>query len=169
MLKKLDEKRKKLLKQQKISQQKLEKLVKANYGLLVSQALSFNPRNQDELDDYIQTGCTGLVRAIKTHDSSLGALSTHICHCVRNSIINQIKYNKKHSIASLHHPIVQHQSESLMEYLPDNLTDVDRTIINMKLQGYTRKEIAKVLGCKENNVKYKIKRTFDKIRKANED
>lgn len=147
---------------------RLEELFEANYGLLVSQAISFRPRNQDELDDFIQAGSIGMINAIKTYNPKMSALSTHICNCVKNSIINFIKANKKHKAFDINNNIEQKSSDLLFEYLPDNLTDIDYLIINMKLQGLTRKEMAKQLNCKENNVKYKVKKTFEKIRNANE-
>ena len=53
-----------------------QQLILENMGLVVSLARSFNPKNNQELEEYIQSGRIGLWKAIKKYDPDRGALST---------------------------------------------------------------------------------------------
>ena len=69
-----------------------EKLVCKNYGLVVSQALSFSNQNsQFSLEDYIQVGLIGLLKAInlqnehKFYDTNLDS-HHHIYNTTSNTL-----------------------------------------------------------------------------------
>jgi len=57
----------------------------------------------------------------------------------------------------------------LWEYQPDDLTEDEMDILNMKLQNHTYKEISEAMCCNKNEVKQKIKKILRKIREANKD
>ena len=67
-----------------------EKMVIDNYGLVVSQAVKFIAQKQD-LDDYIQIGLIGLLKAIRNYDSEKSKFSTFATVCIRNEILKFIK------------------------------------------------------------------------------
>ena len=48
-----------------------QQLILENMGLVVSLARSFNPKNNQELEEYIQSGRIGLWKAIKKYDDKL--------------------------------------------------------------------------------------------------
>lgn len=147
----------------------LEKLIKQNYGLIVSQALSFNPKTNDQLDEYIQVGSLAMMRAIKNFDESKGAqFSTFACHCISNSIKNYIKKNNKIVEQELIETEAK-QRQNFMELVPDNLADIELEIIELKLSNHSIKEISDKIGypvIKVRNILYKI---YEKIRNANEE
>ncbi len=154
----------------KISKQKLGQLIDEHYGLLVSQAISFNPRNKDDLEDYIQIGCIGMIKGIQTFDANIGKFSTYICTCIRNEIIDYLrseKLNKNFVLgSSFYAEYLDH--DKIWEMLPDNIDDKEKKVIELKLNGNTRKEIAKKIGKTENQVRYIIQKFLAKIREANE-
>jgi DNA-directed RNA polymerase specialized sigma subunit len=53
-----------------------DQLIRNNYGLVVSQALSFLSKNSS-LDEFIQAGLIGLLRAIRQHDEDIAKFSTY--------------------------------------------------------------------------------------------
>ena len=61
--------------------------IKDNYGLVVSQALSFSRSYNQDLEDYIQVGLIGLLKAIRKHDPERSKLSTYATVCIRNEIV----------------------------------------------------------------------------------
>ena len=67
-----------------------QQLILDNMGLVVSLARSFSPRNQQELEEYIQSGRIGLWRAVKNYNSSKGALSTLAWNYIRWEIIRNL-------------------------------------------------------------------------------
>lgn len=151
------------------NKQELEKIIKQNYGLIVSQALSFNPKTKDQLDDYIQVGSLAMMRAVKNFDKSKGVqFSTFACHCISNSIKNYIKKNNK----NIEYELTETECripEGFQELIPDSLSDIEINILKLKLHNYSIKEIAEELNypiVKVRNILYKI---YNKIRNANEE
>jgi len=147
-----------------------DEIVKENYGLLVSTARRFYPKTQDELEEYIQVGSIGMLKAIDTYDSSKSKFTTYACSCVFNEIYNYLRKLNKHK--NNVHDIVDfegRESIDIEDYLPEDLTEKERFILKLRLHEYTRKEISEILGESENSTKYLIRKTLQKIRKANED
>ena len=58
-----------------------DQLIRNNYGLVVSQALSFLSKNSS-LDEFIQAGLIGLLRAIRQHDEDIAKFSTYATVCI---------------------------------------------------------------------------------------
>lgn len=151
-----------------MSQDELEKTIKDNYGLIVSQALSFNPPSKDELDEYIQIGSLAMMRAAKNFDPEKGQFSTFACNCISNAIKNYIKKNsKKLDLAAVPTEYVIH--ESFEELLPDSITDTERKIIQLKLSNFSIKEIAEQTGFSVVKVRNILSKVYSKIRDANEE
>ena len=57
----------------------------------------------------------------------------------------------------------------LWEFQPDNLTEDELDILDMKLQNHTYKEISEAMCCNKNEIKQKVKKILKKIREANQD
>ncbi len=149
--------------------EKLEKLFEDNYGLLVSQAISFRPKNQSELDEYIQVAAIGMMKAYENYDEERSKFSTFAIVCIRNSLKNHIRKESKPRpiTADLEWWPVKEELH-LEDILPDDITDVEFIIIIMKLEGYTYKEISDTIRIPILRVKNKLYNTYRKIRKANE-
>lgn len=147
----------------------LEKIIEQNYGLIVSQALSFNPKTKDHLDDYIQVGSLAMIRAVKNFNESKGVqFSTFACHCIANSIKNYIKKNNKNIEQELL-DVKYNIPENFNDLIPDNLSDVEEEIISLKLSNYSIKEIAEKLNYPVVKVRNILHKIYEKIRNANEE
>lgn len=153
-----------------VSEEGLDELVKQNYGLLVSQALKFNPKTKHEFEDYIQIASISFIKAVRTHNPEKGKLSTHACTIIRNDLSNHIRNSKNYIYTQqLNDKDAYYISkEELWEYLPSSLTEEEYKVILMRINGHTRKEIATELSCSENHVKYITRKAFLKVKDANE-
>lgn len=143
--------------------------VKENYGLVVSQALSFSKTYNQDLEDYIQVGLMGLVKAIRKHNPELSKLSTYATVCIRNEIIKYVNKNKKKKIfnAALENIVEYNPVDSFWEYTPSSLSEQELTLLYMKRDNYSYKEIAEELHYSKSYTKELAKRVFNKICEAN--
>ncbi|MAF24387.1 hypothetical protein CL634_02195 [bacterium] len=147
-------------------------LVRENYGLVVSQALSFLSDNKISLDDYIQAGLVGLLKAIRNYDKSKSKFSTFASVCVRNEMLN-LKRKSKKDLVSFNDDILQSNHPAIIisnffEYVPDEMSKEEKFIIKLKLMNYTNSEIAKYLSCSKSTVSNRIKKIISLIKEANE-
>lgn len=155
----------------KLSKLELEKLFEDNYGLLVSQALSFCPRNQNELDDYIQVAAIGMMKACETYDADQSKFSTFAIVCIRNAIKNHLRKEKKSNRLAFYDDLDRRQAyiaDSLFDVLPDSLTEKEKFVIKLRIEGYSYKEAAELLNMPVHRLKNFVYNTYRKIRKANE-
>ena len=72
-----------------------EQLVRKNYGLVVSQALLFFKGASFTLEDCIQVGLIGLLKAIRKYDKNKAKFSTFASICIRNEITSFVKKARK--------------------------------------------------------------------------
>ena len=136
-------------------------LVRENYGLVVSQALSFLSDNKISLDDYIQAGLIGLLKAIRNYDQSKSKFSTFASVCIRNEMLN-LKRKSKKDLVSFNDDILQSNHPTVIisnffEYVPDEMNKEEKFIIKLKLMNYTNSEIAEYLSCSKSTVSNRIK------------
>tara|TARA_R100001163_G_C5067830_1_gene207270 strand:+ start:3135 stop:3632 length:498 start_codon:yes stop_codon:yes gene_type:complete len=149
-----------------------EHLVQENYGLVVSQALYFLSEGHS-LDDMIQAGLIGLLKAIRTYDEEKSKFSTYASVCVKNQILKLKTKNKKShvvfdsSLLAKTEKVKYYIKESFFDYVPDGLTQEQTFIIKLKLENYTSKEICDFLGCTKSVLANKLDDIFDRIREAN--
>lgn len=156
-----------MMKNQHRSKQDVDKLVSDNMALLISIAKNFNPRNHTELENYISAGSLGIVRAALSFDSSKSCFSTHATYCIRNAILNFIKYEKKHSnCTKLEDFSYEPKISRIEENIPSNLTVEEHKIVQMKRDGYSNKEISDKLDISKHKLKVKIKKILTKFRES---
>lgn len=144
-----------------------EKRIIDNYGLVISQVLSFcnSPKHRD-FEDYIQVGLIGLLKAIRKHDPSISKLSTYARACIRNEIIKYINKNKKHNYLPLpEEDIPSPPSHIGWDILTDSLTSEEKSILHMRLNSYSYREIAEEIDCSRNYIKASIKTILLKLRR----
>lgn len=147
-----------------------EQLIHQNMGLVVQLAKSFHPHSAEELDEYIQLGRIGLLKAIRKHDPSRGALTTVAWHYIRWEIIRYLNANRQehevlfdeHAAPTAHSPV--------WELLPDSLSDTERQVVTLRAEGnHTFREIGQILGGFTRGWANKVfKAALVKIREANE-
>ncbi len=150
--------------------QQEEQLVQENFGLVVFLAKSFNPKTHSELEDYIQEGCIGLLKAIRKYDTSYKTVLTTLAWpYVRWEILNYIIKEKKHK-GEIGHEGFTHDNENILfEILPNHLKPIEKRIIELRIKGHTFKEIGKILNGRTRgwaNHLYHL--AIKKISKANE-
>jgi RNA polymerase sigma factor (sigma-70 family) len=122
-------------------------LVLNNIALVRSIVKRFKPRNLNDRLEYEQAGLIGLMKAIRKHDPAKGQLSTIAFYHINGEIIKFIKREKQPGPSSLSYsdePYYHHQ-EDIYETLP-MLSETERTIIELRLQGHTFKEIGQKFG-----------------------
>lgn len=151
-----------------------EQLVHTHYGLVVSQALRFS-NNRSSVEDYIQVGLIGLLKAIRNYDSEKSKFSTFATVCIRNEIFRYSRKNKPKTIP----PDAQVKSviyrtddwyiptEGIWEYIPEGLTDKEKLVLQMKFENYTHKEIADTISCSKGRVKNILKKIISLLQRVN--
>jgi RNA polymerase sigma factor (sigma-70 family) len=146
----------------------IEETIAHNYGLLVSISNKYN-NSQNEIEDLMQVATIGLIKAYNTWNEKKSTFSTHAYNCINNNLKNYIRNNKRYKLdtISIYEEKAYNEKESFFEYLPD-IKDEEFFIIDLKLKGYTRKEISNLLGISKDKLRYKLSIIYQKIRKANE-
>ena len=72
-----------------------ENLIRKHYGLVVSQALKFIGSDKQLLEDYIQVGLIGLLKAVRKYDKDRSRFSTFATTCIKNELINFVNRSVK--------------------------------------------------------------------------
>jgi len=118
-------------------------LIRKNMGLIIKLAHSFNPANSTQLDDYIQLGRIGFLKALRKHNPERGALSTLAWHYIRWEIIGHINREKVTPLPLLEEPgLINDKHTKLTELFPSTLTNHERNIIQLRAEGFSFKAIS---------------------------
>jgi len=123
-------------------------LIEEYTPLVISQALLFGPNATSGIDDYIQCGYIGLLRAIRKYDPTKNTkLSTFAVICIRQEIYKELKKNQKmkyyHLIADVEDERKEHR---VWELEPSTLNATEVKVVRLRGQGYTFAEIGGILG-----------------------
>jgi RNA polymerase sigma-B factor len=145
-------------------------LVQQNTGLVVKLARSFRPRTKEELDDLVQIGTIGLIKAIRKHDPAKGKLTTIAWGYIRWEIMRylncqQVALTSKDSIVESQTEV---DCEQLWEYLPDTLSTLERQTVMLKIEGFNFEDIGKRLGYTRGWTNKVYKSALRKIENANQ-
>jgi len=125
---------------------KTEKLLQDNYGLIVSQAVYFKPKNSHILEEFIQIGVVAFLKAAGGFKAEKGKFSTYISNCVHNAIYDFIKKNNKQIHLNIDNmQVIMEIRENIEDYLPASLTDKERAIISLKIHNYSKQEIMEIM------------------------
>jgi DNA-directed RNA polymerase sigma subunit (sigma70/sigma32) len=115
------------------------RLVRENIGLVISQALKFKPTRVTDVDDYIQAGSIGLLKAIRKYQPERGKLSSFAWPSIWREIVHEA--NKfKEATQSLEFDISVDYVDNLKDCIPD-LTPDQLQIFTLRAEGHTLKEI----------------------------
>ena len=147
-------------------------LVQKHTGLVVVQAVMFNPTTLSDFDDYMSSGRIGLLKAIRHFDPDRNIkFSTYAAICIRREMIREVQRDKDQSIIRNNmSPPNKEQSLELWEILPDNLHDIEKDILEAKiLQNYTLKEIGERFGRSKQWAGTILKKAIKKIREKYEE
>jgi len=157
------------------SQSELEnQLVRKHYGLVVSQALKFVGSDKQSLEDYIQVGLIGLLKAIRKYDESRAKFSTFASKCIKNELINfinrSVKKNKSVKIiynSDLLSGLSEKYADNIdaeAEILSYSLTEEEQSIVMKKMQNCSDREICREINCSKPELKNKIENIVNKLK-----
>lgn len=144
-------------------------LIKKHKNLVISIAKSFHPP-QSKLDDYIQCGYIGLLKAIRKHNPSKGKLTTIATPSIKWEILNYIRKNKKNNDTfNLTIDVMDTKTDTFInEYFnAKNFSDLERKIIIYKSRGMTLREIASKTNFSVGWISYLYHSTINKIKVIN--
>lgn len=145
----------------------LEILINQNYGLIVSQALFIKTKDKSLIEDLIQIGILSFIKGVKTFNKNKGGFSTYISRCIRNGTIDYLKKHKKCDYPNIIGNNSSIEKERLWESVPDTLTSEEKSVVMLKLDNYTRKEIANILKKEPREINSIFKKIKQKILEAN--
>ena len=151
-----------------------EQLVHTHYGLVVSQALRFS-NHRSYVEDYIQVGLIGLLKAIRNYNPDKSKFSTFATVCIRNEIFRYTRKNKVKTASrdTQARSLVKRAddcyipTEAMWEYIPDGLTEKEKLVLQMKFENYTHREIADAICCSKGRVKNILKKIISLLQRAN--
>ncbi len=145
-----------------------EILIQQNTGLIISRAKTFKPHSPELLDEYIQIGRIGLLKAIRKHDPSRSALSTLAWKYIGWEIMRYLNKENRHTAERLNNNGHYSPELELWEILPDTLSEKERQVVEMRWQGLTFREIGFELGDFTKGWANRLFKTAaEKIREAN--
>jgi|14_taG_2_1085336.scaffolds.fasta_scaffold41750_2 RNA polymerase sporulation-specific sigma factor len=144
-------------------------LVEENLALVVYQALQFTPLGILDLDDLISVGSIGLLKAVRGFDDGRGIqFSTYATTIIRNEIYRELKKFSKTKSIELSQEIEQEESPDIWEFMPEDLTKIERHVLYMRLvENRTFKEIGEEMDRTKSWASAKTKELLIKIREAN--
>lgn len=152
----------------------MENLIEENMGLVISIVNSFNPKTDDEREEYIQAGRIGLWKAIQKYNPTRGCkFSPYARNPIRWEIIKTIngtkKYNNQTSLNNITMEFLDIcNSYDFWEYLPDYLTSEEKKVLELRCSGYNFSEICKSISRGRHYTKQLFVNVVKKIREANE-
>lgn len=147
------------------------KIITDNINLIRSTAMMFSPKTEHHLEELMQIGSIGMLKALRTWDGERN-FSTLAVVIMRRDIMNYLRGISRHfgviPIGMMASNLVYYPEENPTEYLPDNLTHEERTIFVMRLERYTNREIADYLELTAKQFKDILRSLSHKVKRANE-
>lgn len=144
-------------------------IIEDNTGLIITVAKSLKPADQNTLDEYIQAGRIGLLKAIRSYDPSRGTFSNAAWNYIKWEILTYIKKEKSDNFL----PITINPSgtfdedEDITNYLPNTLSDREKNVVLLRNQGYSFKNIGEENGYSKSWANYVFHSGIQKIKDAN--
>ena len=155
--------------------------IEKHMGLVVLIAKSFNPQDEEQLEEFIQMGRIAVWKALQKYDPSRAKLSTMMWYYIKWEILRFLKKGRKGKCAkdgfkefylddSLYldnNKVVLNQNSEFWELLPECLTNNEKSVINLRLKGHTFLEIGQQLGYSRGWANNTYKKAIDKIQNGN--
>lgn len=150
----------------------LEEEILLKYMSKVNYFAHLYSQNNIENEDLIQEGLIGLVSAIRNYDNNNKcSFSTYASYCIRNRIIDYLRYFKKDDLytelvesvdlsINLEEEIV---FQDLLETLKLELSQLENEVLSLLIEGYTNSMIAEKLNISIESVYNSKQRIKQKI------
>ena len=110
-----------------------DKMVVKHAPLVVSIALKFRPIPPNDTDDMVSVGMIGLIKAIRSFDSSRGyQFSTYASKLISNEILRElgrVNSNKSHEQMEFNEVSCENPLSNIEDYLPDTLSDTEKELL----------------------------------------
>lgn len=160
-----------------------QQLIEDNINLVYFVVHTYYPTFAND-EDIIQCGMLGLCLAADAWDAEQGAFSTFATRCISNQIIKEFRARKKHNgVLSLDYEYKDGDGEGAtladitigtpdvdwadIDGLYDILTEKERTIIDLRRNGVTQREIADRIGMSQQMVCTHLRRAKRRLEKRN--
>ena len=144
-----------------------QQLIEDNMNLVYSLVSREYPTYLHD-EDIIQTGMLGLCKAAEQWDENKSKFSSFAWYCIRHEIIKEFKRRAKHQgvlsldyetitdgvRGSLGDTIVGEEDVLYIDDCVNQLTPLQRSILDLLKRGYTVKEVADTLGTTPRNVTF---------------
>jgi DNA-directed RNA polymerase specialized sigma subunit len=143
---------------------KESKLIEEHRELVISEVIE-TLNSKSDLEDYIQVGFIGLIKAHRKFDPEKGCFENYAKTCVKNEVMASLKKKVKKTV---YHKKSDKPDVAVWEVVPDSLSDTEKAVLKMKCQNYTNKEIADMLYLTKPYVKEVYRNCIKKLRIANE-
>ncbi len=153
---------------EKAKTQSRDSLIEENLGLiqLVICHKFNNPQDTNFRDELYSCGLVGLWLAASTYDSSKSQFSTYAYTIIYREMLYWVNKQLSHK-----NRYVQYEPPSnncsIKDFSP-TLSEQEETILKLKCEGYTLKEIGEQLGFSATTTFHKIEKIKNKIRLAND-
>lgn len=140
-----------------------------NIRIVGAQANHFVPNSVCDRDDYVQQGCIALLKAIRKRDPTKGKLTTYSYPIIYRDIKKKQSEKFKTNYTKPDTPRNDFSLPTfhLWEIMPDDMTDREIEVINLKLDNYNVRQIAKQMQIKCKEVEEIFTSACQKIREAN--
>lgn len=156
-----------------------KKLIEDNKKLVYYIINQFYP-NLITDEDIVQCGMLGLCRAANTWDESKSKFNTFAGRCIRNEINHELYRRNKHKgVLSLDYEYSDSSGDDItlqdmivgqddvdyvdIDSIYQQLSPIERDIVDLRRKGMTIKEIAKQVGCCYQNVSKHLRKIKTKI------
>lgn len=154
--------------------EKEARLMSEHMGLVASLARRFKPKNREDLEDLIQVGSIGLLKAIRKYDAEKAKLSTWAHQPIMWELMRYVNKHKNMRAeipinSSLLSKMLEHSEvEDVTPYLPTSLTEKEEQVIHLMCHHYNVREISQHMKTSTYIVGKLFKSAVDKILVANE-
>ena len=121
--------------------------------------------NNNNYHDLLQEGYIALLTAIKSYNKNRGYFIPYAKCCIYNHLCSYVSRQKIYE-ELLYTPLVYENTE-LFEVLPE-LSTKDRKLLELRLNGYTYREIAAQYNKSISTISQQIKKIIKYIQESNE-
>lgn len=131
--------------------------IEEHFDIILYQATKlYDKASTHEIEDLIQVGFLGVLKAVRNFDSNKGNMKAYAFSCVKNHLIRYLRkerfwrshvklgfsdfyddYNSDDTTSSI---------KQVIKGLQKGLLPLEKKIISLKCDGYTRKEICSTLN-----------------------
>jgi RNA polymerase sigma factor (sigma-70 family) len=139
--------------------------------LIFSCARSFKPIHPLNNADIIQIASLAFVKCYPRFNPEKSEFSTFVYNCMKNAIISELKKHKrsnkiKQDDEAINKAVDLATEVDIEEFLPDSISQSEKTLILMLRDGYDAKEIQDILGITKKEFKQLKMKVFKRIIKC---